>query len=243
MPSPKKDKNDKLLEPMEKSFETSLLKCKLETLTIRQFIYDTMGILPQVATTEKYCTTLTEMRVVETCVLLSQTYYLSISGMYRNAYHNMRYILESAVQSVYIDAKHKNSSLRTKIEILKEVEDKRDYRVLNLISKLENLPHKDDLTAQYKRLSQMIHPSHRSVLDIMKCVPKSPDYFFIDCNEISSIFEALKITIDTVLFLFVRHTDDETRAKIGKNNEFIQFCTKYNMFLVSKILKEKGNKK
>jgi hypothetical protein len=239
MPSPKKDKTDKLLKPMEQSFKTSIRKCKSETKTIREFVYCAMGILPQVATPEKYCTTLMEMRIVEIEVLLSQTFYLSISGMYRNAFHNIRYILESTVQSVYIDSRHKNSSLRTKIEILKEVEDKRDYRISNLISKLENVANKDDLNTQYKRLSQMIHPSHRSVVGVIKCIPKSPDYFFIDCHEISEIFEALRITVDMVLFLFVWYADDATKERLRTNNELNDFCTLYNMALMLKILKGK----
>ena len=232
-----------MLAPMEKSFETSWRKCKSETEAIREFIYQTMGILPQISTTERYCTTLKEMRVIETYVLLSQTFYLSTSGMYRSAFHSVRYMLESAVQSVYIDERHKKSSLRTKIEILKEVEDKRDYRVLNLISKLANVGHKDDLTTQYKQLSQMVHPSHKSVVDVLECISKPPEYFFIDCNEISNIFEALKITIDMVLFLFVWYADDDIKERLSKNSEFTEYCAKYKMFLISKILKAKSKGK
>jgi len=238
---PKSDKStfSKMFEVFEKCCEESNRKCSSETKTLRNFVYDSTGILSHAMAREKYFATLMEMRIVEVNLLMIQIVFLSLSGMYRSAFHNIRYILESVVQSVYIDSRHKNSSLRTKIEILKEVEDKRDYRVPNLISKLENLGHKEDLAVQYKRLSQMIHPSHRSVIEVLQLMRNPPEFFPIDCKEISEICEALKITTDMILFLFIWHADESTKERLQKNTELIEYCKKYNMFLLSRILKGK----
>ena len=48
--------------------------------------------------------------------------FLSCNGLYRNAFDDIRYILESIVQALYIDLRHPKLNIETKIEILKEVE-------------------------------------------------------------------------------------------------------------------------
>lgn len=96
-----------------------------------------------------------------------QILYFCSHGFYRNAFESIRYVLESAVQALYIDIRHPEIDFDTKIEILKEVEGKIDYRTTRLIDELE-ISHKDLLKKEYKRLSQIIHPSHRQHLARME---------------------------------------------------------------------------
>lgn len=75
--------------------------------------------------------------------------FLSINGLYRNAYDCIRHTLESIIQAIYIDSRHPTAPLKTKIEILKETEDKREYRASRLIGELR-IAHKDKLQTEYK---------------------------------------------------------------------------------------------
>jgi hypothetical protein len=233
----------KVLEEFDKSCEESIKKCGPESDTLRNFIWDSAEIFNELLMSQKYSLTLTDIRIRELYELVVHVLYLSLSGLYRNVFHIIRYVLESAVQSAYIDSRHSNCSLRTKIEILKEVEDKRDYRVLNLISKLENLGYKDDLTKEYKRLSQIIHPSYRSVIAIVSLFPEKEDSNFpfpsINCKEVSNILESLKITFDMVLFLYLWNATETKRKQLLERKELFEYCRKYNMPLLSKILKNK----
>lgn len=232
-----------ILEGFGKSCEESIKKCGSESDTLRVFILDSAEVFNQLLRPQKYSLTLIDLRIKELYELVVHILYLSLSGLYRNVFHNIRYILESAVQSVYIDSRHSNCSLRTKIEILREVEDKRDYRVLNLIAKLENLGYKDDLTKEYKHLSQIIHPSHRSVIELVSSIQEHTDSTFpfppISCKEISNVFESLKMTFDMVLFLYIWCASESKKEQTLKKPELIEYCNKYNMVLLSKILKVK----
>lgn len=48
--------------------------------------------------------------------------FLSCNGLYRNAFNNIRYVLESIIQAFYLDQRHPKTDIMAKIEILKEVE-------------------------------------------------------------------------------------------------------------------------
>lgn len=230
-----------MLKEFEKSCEASIKKCESESETLRIFIWDSAEVFNLLLRPQKYSLTLIDMRIKELYELEVHILYLSLSGLYRNVFHDIRYILESAVQSVYIDSRHSNCSLRTKIEILKEVEDKRDYRILNLISKLENLGYKDDLTKEYKRLSQIIHPSYRSIVEIASSIQEHADSTFpfppISCREVSNVFESLRMTFDMVLFLYLWSTPEMKKKELLEKTELVEYCRKYNMLLLSKFLK------
>jgi hypothetical protein len=162
--------------------------------------------------------------------------FLSCNGLYRNAFDNVRYALESIVQALYIDHRHPETPLKTKIEILKEVEDKREYHVVRLIDELK-IDHKDMLKRQYKELSQVIHPSHKQIVttlsDLMedKGVPAT-----VDCKEISKIYNSMIKMYDIFFFLFITHFP-EVKITLKKNSNFIKLIKDYNLILLSKIFK------
>ncbi len=225
------------------SFKETSERCHSESENMRLLVFDTVHVLPTLVPSERFRISLMEIRIVELARLLIHIVFLTMSGLYRNAFDNIRYILESMVQSLYIDSRHPSSGLRARIEILKEIEDKREYRAISLIDKLE-IDHKDALKKQYKNLSQIIHPSHRSVVEILGYGQTPSGLGFvapIDCKEISNIFNSMRMTIDMILFLYVSCLPTAGREKFRSNRNLIKYCDKYTLVLVSKTLR--GNPK
>jgi hypothetical protein len=233
-----KTKFDEIIETYRTASKEATEKCSSESEKLRILIVDATDAFSKLALTEKFRISLMDMRILEMHRLLVHVLYLSLSGLYRNAFDNIRYILESAVQSLYIDSRHSNSSLRTRIEIMKEVEDKREYRATNLIDKLE-IDHKDTLQKEYKRLSQTIHPSHRSIIDSLDFTERDVHEFVapVSCEEISDVFESTKVVFDMVLFLYISCASEARKEQLQKDHDLIKYCRKYSLILLSKILK------
>lgn len=235
---PSKDKLDKLIEAFSKSSEESRKKCASETEKLRVFMGDSVMTFSKLMMSEKFRISLMDVRIFELYRLLVHVLYLSLSGLYRNAFNNIRYIFESAIQSLYIDSRHSNSGLRTRIEILREVEDKREYRAVSLIDKLE-INYKDLLKKEYKRLSQIIHPSHRSITEVLGFIQKSSHVEFvtpIGCKEISDITESMKIVLDMVLFRYISCAPKMRRDELQNNADLIKYSKKHRLILLPKIL-------
>jgi hypothetical protein len=162
-----------------------------------------------------------------------QILYFCSHGFYRNAFESIRYVLESAVQALYIDIRHPESDFDTKIEILKEIEDKTEYHTTRLIDKLE-ISHKDLLKQEYKRLSQIIHPSHRQHLAQMEnSWMKSP--VVIDSEEILKICSTMQMMYDILLFLYIKYFP-EIGIALQANADFGEDIRNYNLTLLSAIL-------
>lgn len=161
--------------------------------------------------------------------------FLSINGLYRNAFDNIRHLLESIVQALYIDLRHPTIPLDMKIEILKEIEDKREYHAIRLIDELK-IEYKDKLKKEYKELSQIIHPSHKQIVATLsdmvedKGVPST-----IDCREISKIFNSMIRMYDIFFFLFMTYFP-EVKKELTKNPNFIKVINAYKLTLLSKVL-------
>jgi hypothetical protein len=163
--------------------------------------------------------------------------FLSCNGLYRNAFDDIRYALESIVQALYIDNEHSEAPFSAKMEILKEIEGKREYRAQSLIDKLKLGEHQTKLQVEYKELSKIVHPSHRHVETFLKDfktkeqgVPTA-----ISCEEISNICESLKRMYDIFLFLVVsNHT--ELIELLKKNPKFTKSVEAYGLPLLSRVL-------
>ena len=230
---------DKLIETFKKSFEESTRKCASESEKLRVLMVDSSSVFSKLVLPEKFRMSLMDVRIYELQRLIVHILYVSLSGLYRNAFDNIRYIFESAIQSLYIDSRHSISGLRTKVEILKEVEDKREYRAVSLIDKLE-IDHKDTLKKEYKSLSQIIHPSHRSIIEVLGFTQKttSAELFVapVSCKEISDIFESMKIVLDMVLFLYISCAPKMRKEQLRSASDLIKYSKKYNLILLSKII-------
>lgn len=162
--------------------------------------------------------------------------FLSINGLYRNAYDCIRHALESVVQAIYIDSRHPDAPLATKIEILKEIEDKRDYHVSHLIGELR-IGHKKELQAEYKELSRMIHPSHMQVMSTLHDIKKEEMGVptSVDCKEVSSICESMRRMYDIFFFIILEY-HPELKEGLKKDAKFVRSIKLYKLHLVSSLM-------
>jgi len=184
----------------------------------------------------EYYSTLAEKCFMELIRNSNQILALSYSGLYRNAFDSIRHILESIVLAIYIDTRHPNAELETRIEILSEVEDKREYHAIRLIDELE-IDYKDLLRREYKRLSQIIHPSHEQVLEMIDDFMRPEGGPFpIDCKRIEEIHESMRRMYEIFYFLFIPLFPSLKQA-LQNNQEFIEFIKDYNQVLLSKVFK------
>jgi len=162
--------------------------------------------------------------------------FLSSNGLYRNAFDDIRHTLESIVQAIYIDNRHPNTPLGTKIEILKEIEDKREYHAVRLIDELK-IAHKDKLRAEYKELSRMIHPSHRQITTLMRDIKtgEAGIPITVDCEEMSNIYESMKRMYDVFFFLILNHSPEFTES-MKKDSDFSNGVKLYKLSLVAGVI-------
>jgi len=184
----------------------------------------------------KYYNSLVDTCFLELWRISGHILFLSCNGLYRNAFDNIRYILESIVQALYIDLRHPKTNLETKIEILKEVEEKREYHAVRLIDELK-IDHKSKLKEEYKKLSRIIHPSHKQIIatvsDIIegKGVPAT-----IDCGEVERVYDSMKRMYDIFFLLFITYFP-ELKHSLEKNPAFMRGIKDYNLTLLSKVFK------
>lgn len=165
--------------------------------------------------------------------------FLSCNGLYRNAFDDIRYALESIVQATYIDHEHPETPFSTKMEILKEIEGQRDYRAKPLIEKKLKLgTHKQRLNKEYEELSRKIHPSHRHIEALLKDIKVDEKGIptTVSCEEISSIYNSMTKLYDIIFFLAVKDFP-ELKESLRKNPEFTKHINAYNLHLLNLSLR------
>jgi len=187
------------------------------------------------ADSPKYLNSLVFTCFIELARVSGHILFLSCNGLYRSAFDDIRYALESIVQALYIDVRHPKTDIKIKIEILKEVEDKREYHAVRLVDELE-IDHKDKLRIEYKKLSRIIHPSHKQVVAILRDISGDEGVpVTVDCEEVSRIYDSMKKMYDIFFFLFVVYFS-EVKKSLKENPDFVKDIKNYNLTLLSKIL-------
>lgn len=184
----------------------------------------------------KYCNSLAYTRYFELSNVTYQNIFLANHGLYRNAFDNIRYVLESIVQAVYIDSRHPKATIKTKIEILKEIEDKIEYHAIRLIDELQ-ISHKDTLKKEYKVLSQIIHPSYKQIVSELEDMRKRGEFFpsRVDSGEIKKLCETTRKMYDIFFFLLLPHFP-ELMEKLKKNALFLKYVKSYKTQLLASKL-------
>lgn len=165
--------------------------------------------------------------------------FLSMNALYRNAFDNIRHVLESIVQALYIDSRHPDAHITVKIQILKEVEDRREYHAIRLIDELD-IPHpygnsKNVLTKEYRKLSSIIHPSHKEIIATLSESADEGIPAKIDCKEITRIFNGMITMYDIFYFLYIVHFPDLGKA-LKENGSFIKLAESYDLKLLLRLL-------
>jgi len=165
------------------------------------------------------------------------TVFLSGCGMYKNAYHNIRYALEFLVQSYYIDKKYPNDSFPTKVEALTRIENNYKYQGRRLVNKLRLCATlKKEIKKEYSKLSKKVHSTHKqfentayNFMDI--------DYHsvYVDCNEVTNIYKSM-ITVYDLFFLLIITIFPEIRQSLLENKEFMETIKTHNLTLSLRTL-------
>lgn len=182
--------------------------------------------------------------------------FLSYNGLYRNAFDNIRHLLESVVQALYLDSRIQEmenisflepdkhiDNIFVKLVILREVMDKREYHTLSLIEELK-IDFKERLKNIYKEISQAIHPTHKQIELTMRdfASPTNGLAATVDCKEIERITAYLIDVYDVFIYLYITYFS-EVKDLLRKNSEFENYVKTYKLYLTSKMLGIKINEK
>jgi hypothetical protein len=235
---------DALLKGYLDTIEQSKKKCPDEIEEIRKFIIEInwpffqsyQELLKDATLSEKILNSLVDKCYMESFRISGHILFFSVAGLYRNAFDSIRYVLESVVQALYLDIRHPNAKIGTKVVILEEVEDKIEYHAIRLIGDLD-IDFKDKLQQEYKKLSRIVHPSHKQITATMTDMKKAHVFYVvpIDCEEISNIYNSVKMMVDIFFYLVATYLP-EIKVILRKNSELINSIKTYRLPLLAKIV-------
>ncbi len=258
----------KTIDALDKGFqataERTRKECGVELEELRKFIFEMRIFADEVMKESKenriqrrkWGNSLLTWCFLESWRSCGHLVFLSCNGLYRNAFYNIRHLLESVVQALYLDSRLQQmenisflepdkhiDNIFVKLAILREVEDKREYHSLRLIDELK-IQHKERLKDTYKRISQAIHPTHRQIELTMRDVTSSTNGLAatVDCKEIERISKYLVDVYDIFIFLYINYFS-ELKDSLKKNSEFVDYVKTYRLYLTSKMLRIKLGEK
>lgn len=192
--------------------------------------------------TERYSQSLVFHCFLESLRISSCNTFLSASGLYKNAYHNIRYVLESIVQSLYMDSRHSMVYFPTKTEILEEVEDLPQYRGVQLLKAIKTdnkeqiMREYNRINEEYKNLSKKVHFTYRQLLETSKDFGESNlRSTKVDCTEVTEIYNSMKTVYDFFFLLLFTHFT-EVKEPLTKNEEFVKAVKEHELKLTCEIL-------
>ncbi len=192
----------------------------------------------------KYNNSLVQWSYCESQRLSAHILFLTMNALYKNAYDNIRYMIESIIQSSYLDGRHLESTLATKLEIWREIENGRDYHAQSLIGKLELGEQREQRTIlqlEYKKLSQIIHFGRRQMLCTIADILSPEDQGIpakINKIEITGISNSLRSAYD-MFFLLVIASFPELTESLNKDRVFLDMIKKLNMPLLCNVFSQK----
>jgi hypothetical protein len=169
----------------------------------------------------RYSQSLIFAAFVELTRNLHQTVFLSACCLYKNANHNIRYILEHIIQSYYIDQKYPSYEFLERVEALQEIEDKPKYRGSPLVDELK-IPSeiKEHVKVVYKKLHKKVHATHKqfyfTAYHIMDAKHQSVSF---DSSELIKISSSIFNVLDFFYFLLLTRFP-ELKIKLLENKNF-----------------------
>jgi hypothetical protein len=192
---------------------------------------------------DKYKNSLYFHCFLEMFPVFSRIMFLCACGLYKNAYHSIRYALESMVQTLYIDSKHPYADLYTKTEILKEVENLPKYHGVQLIISFE-IENKKQIDAEYNHIKDEYSNLSKKVhFTYLQIVATSKDFMDsslirkrIDCTEVSKIYHSMRTVYDFFMFLLLSYFP-ELKEPLAENKEFAKTAKDHELRLVCRTLK------
>jgi hypothetical protein len=239
--------SEKLVESFQEVIKESNEKCGDTLELIRSLIYDSSGCFAvgfKKAGLKKCQNSLVFWWYMESVRISGHILYLTKCGLYRNAFDDIRHLLESIIQASYVETNHTDCDLRTKLEILKEIEDKKEYHARRLIEekriigdvKCEGVDCKGLLKKEYVDLSNMIHPSHEKFIATMEDVQKNQGIpAVVNPEEVVRVLDSLRKTYD-ICFFTVLASFPEINATLVEKTKIRECVSKYELPLLGRIL-------
>lgn len=192
----------------------------------------------------KYLNSLVFWSYMESIRISGHILFLTANGLYRNAFDDIRHLLESIVQVSYVEANHPNCDFNTKLEVLKEIEDKKEYHARRLIEekqllgeiKCKGIDCKGLLKNEYVALSQIVHPSHEKLVSVIKDVKEHQGIpATVKPEEIAKVFDSLRKTYDIYFFVIFANFP-EMKLTLEKETKIKDYIKKYDLAMLDKIL-------
>lgn len=233
------EKSKKECGDLLKIFEfVFMLTCTLVAFSKIPSFFDENGIM-----SERYSQSLLFHCFLELFRISSCNVFLTACGLYKNVYHNIRYALESMVQTFYLDSKHPHIDFPTKIEILKEVENLPNYRGVQLL-KSSKTDKKEQIMREYRKikeeyesLSRKVHFTYRQLLMTSKDFEESTLHSTkVDCGEVRNIYDSIRTVYEFFFLLFLTYFP-EIKKPLTENKEFVKTVKDHNLKLLCKILR------
>ena len=136
---------------------------------------------------------------------IHQTVFLSACGLYKNAYHNIRYALELVEQSYYIDTKLPDSDFNERLDALFNIENNPRYRGSALVNKLNlNSTLKDLINSEYEKLHKKVHSTYKQFkYTAYHFMDDRYQSVYVDCSEVSNICNSNVAVIDFFYYLLL----------------------------------------
>ena len=190
---------------------------------------------------ERYSQSLVFTCFIESLRNTLNTIYLTECGLYKNAYHNIRYALESIVQASYFDSSCPDDDFPMKIAMLEEAENKPEYSFSKLTEKLHiNQSYKkeivDVIIKEYGKLSQKVHSKHyQFVATSNNFMNRAYKAVYVDCREVESIYNSMKVLYDVFFLLLFIHFP-ELKKILLENIELVETVKSHNLALLSKVM-------
>lgn len=188
-------------------------------------------------TVSRYSQSLVHTSFLELPRNIHQTVFLSGCGLYKSAYHNIRYALEFIVQSYYIDTEYPKADFLDRIDVLQNIENRRSFRGRMLVNKLK-LPSTvtEEINSVYEKLHKKVHSTYKqfkyTAYHFMDDKYRS---VYVDYREVSDICRLLTRVVDFFYYIFLTRFP-EFQKNLMANDEFIDTIEMTDMPLLFDVL-------
>lgn len=160
------------------------------------------------------------------------------SGVYDNAFRDLRYILESFLQAYYVDEGHQDATMECKLEILKEVDRVTGRKLIDRLH--VDGKYKDQIKALYSELCKYIHPSYEEWKRLIREGKVDSKITFHYDKELFE--ESIRYTdrvIDVIVFLLMNSCEDVVN-KVKNDEIFLKSISNVEDSLVIQYIQAGG---
>lgn len=186
---------------------------------------------------KRYRESLVNICLIELGRNLHNTIFLTASGLYKNAYHNIRYALEFMIQSYYIDMAFPDYDFSQRINVLKQIENNPKYRGTPLLKKLNlNRILQKDIISEYTKLHKKVHSTHQQFLYTDKhFIRYRYRAVYINCKEVKDIYKATVKVLDFFYYLLLIRFP-EVKNELINSKEFLKAINEHELTLIHEQL-------